>query len=266
MYRWLAAVLLLATTAPVLAAGSVSGFDLCRHERPLVRELWQRHLFQAPAIAFDVVTAAIDGEVAKTRQILRILPPSEAARWRQVAMYTAAEQGQTAVVDTLLDDGAKVNGSALIPALDPRLYAGAAGLLKQKMGAKTIDALHSAGVMNNDPRPSGPPLFATVDCNDLPTTEALLKHGAEPTWRNPEYPDSAIDPFLVAIVDGHGDITKALLDHDANPCIEDQRIAANWKSDRRKSRPNTVASIGASSGFSPALVQRLVCHKPPASM
>lgn len=266
MYRWLAAIMLLATTAPALAAGSASNFDRCRHyERPLVRELWQRHLLQAPAIAFDVITAAIDGEIAKTRQVLKTLPPAEAARWRQVAMYTAAEQGQTAVVDALLDDGAKVNGSALIPALDPRLYAGVAGLLEQKMGAKAIDGLKAAGAMNNDPRESGPALFATVDCDDLPTTEVLLKHGADPMWRNPEYPNSAADPFLVAVVGGDGDITKALLDHGANPCVDDQRIAANWKRDHLKSRPNTVASIGGNNGFSPALVHRLTCHAPPAA-
>lgn len=258
MCRQLAAILLLATAAPALAAGSVaaSPFDLCRHERPLVHELWQKRLFQASAIAFDVVNAAIDGDATKARQALRTLPPSEATRWRQVAMYTAAEQGQTAVVDTLLDDGAKANGSALIPALDSRLYAGTAELLEQKMGAKAIDALHSAGAMNNDPRPSGPPLFATINCNDLPTTEALLKHGADPMWRNPEYPNSAIDPFTMAVVEGRGDIVMVFLDNGANPCLEDRRHVHP----KLHRPPSTLASIGANAGLPATLVRRLTCQ------
>lgn len=250
-------MLLLATAAPVSAAGSVaaSTFDLCRQERPLVRELWQKHLLQAPVIAFDVVNAAIDGDAAKARQALAILPPPEATRWRQVAMYTAAEQGQTAVVDALLSDGAKANGSALIPALDPRLYAGAADLLEQKMGTKAIEALHSAGAMNNDPRPSGLPLFSTINCNDLPTAEALLKHGADPMWRNPAYPNSAADPFTMAVVAGRGDIVAFFLDNGADPCLEDRRHVHS-----KLHRSTTIASTGAKAGLPPALVLRLTCQ------
>ena len=261
MYRWLAVILLLATTVPALAAGAGSTpvSRLCRRERPLVRELWQRGLYQAPAAAVDVVVAAIHGDVTKTRQGLAVLPPPEAARWRQVAMYTAAEQGRTAVVGALLDDGAVVDRSAEMPALNTTLYGQTMDAISHRppFDAAAVKRMEAMGIVGNRPQATGPAIFVAIGCNDLATVSVFLRHHTNPMKGGWPAPRSA-DPFISAVVLGEAAITEAFLDHGARPCVEDDRLRTIAESSHHP--VTTVARVGQKEGLSAALIKRLECH------
>ncbi|HET6905455.1 MAG TPA: ankyrin repeat domain-containing protein [Rhodanobacteraceae bacterium] len=262
--RMLIAALLLFNAASALGApgASPSTQEQCRQERPLVRELWQRGLYDAPALAKHVVIAAISGDLADVRQSLDALPRSEVARWRQVAMYTAAEQGQSAVVDALLDDGADANGSAEMPPFTSAAYSEIQTAMDKDPrfgGAKAIRGMQALGIMNNDPRQSGPALLAAIACGDLATVEVLLRHHANPMARL--IPGGA-DPFSFAIVYGEAEITQTLLSHGADPCAEDRRIFSNFERLHKPTAGHDVASIGKRNGFPSALVAGLECHSP----
>ncbi|MGH8233709.1 MAG: hypothetical protein ACREPU_05875 [Rhodanobacteraceae bacterium] len=260
MYRWLAAILFLAAMVPAIGAGGASTptSALCRQERPLVRELWHRGLYDAPTGADDVVVAAIDGDVTKTRQALDALPPSEVARWRQVAMYTAAEQGQIAVVDALLDDGAPVDGSAEMPPLNSALYERTVDALSHQppFDAKAVKRMQALGIVSNQPQESGPPIFAAIGCNDLAIVKLLLRYHIDPKSGSPT--PKSIDPFISAVIFGEAEITGAFLDYGADPCIEDDRLRRNAAAIHHP--PHTLANIGQRAGLSAALVKRLECH------
>jgi len=258
--RMLIAALLLFNAASAFGAPDAfpSAQAQCRQERPLVRELWQRRLYDAPALAKHVVIAAISGDLADVRQSLDALPRSEVARWRQVAMYTAAEQGQSAVVDALLNDGASVDGSAKIPPLDTGLYRRTVDDLSQQppFNAKAVKGMQALGIVSNEPQESGPTIFIAIGCNDLATVNVLLHHHAEPmaSWPTPH----SADPFISAIIFDEPEITRTLLDRGADPCSEDERLLRNAKAMHRPA--HTVAEIGKHTGLPVSLLSRLECH------
>ena len=72
----------------------------------------------------------------------------------------------------------------------------------------------------------------------------------------------AADPFTVAIAQGETRIVLALLNHGADPCIEESRRRHVAK-ERGRAYPRTIAEIGRRAGLSEALVMRLECHPSP---
>ena len=58
---------------------------VCRQERPLVRELWQRGLYDTPDDVDAVMAAVIDGNVSKARRASRNYPLRKSfagGKWR----------------------------------------------------------------------------------------------------------------------------------------------------------------------------------------
>ncbi|MEO6968130.1 MAG: hypothetical protein ABI132_06705 [Rhodanobacteraceae bacterium] len=143
---------------------------------------------------------ATDGKISKVRRAFDAMAPSEAARWRQVAMYTAAGQGQSAVVDALLDDGATVDGSAEIPSLNMGSYQRTVDALSRdpRIGAKAVKGMQASGIVSNQPQESGPVIFVAIGCNDLATVNVLLRHHASPMRGWPML--RSADPFISAVV------------------------------------------------------------------
>lgn len=229
--------------------------NICRQALPTIRGLWQHDLYDASPAVAAVMVDAIDGKLPQVRQGLATLPVTEQAHWRQVAMITAANAYQPAVVGGLLDDGAAVDDTVRLPpfkssfarqtedsmAHDPRFGPGAAAGLK------------AADIMRNDGNLIGPALISAVQCGDTATLDVLLRHHADVMARQrPGTPGGAL---LVAVIDDDAPIVGQLLDHGADVCAEDHLIR----------KPGaTVASIGKRNHLPDALVQRLTCRAPAA--
>jgi hypothetical protein len=126
-------------------------------------------------------------------------------------------------------------------------------------GVKAVKGLQASGLMNNDPRQTGPALLLVMNCHDITTVKVLLRHHANPMITT--IPGGA-DPLTVAVATGWADITEALLDHGADPCIEESRRRHVAK-ERGRAYPRTIAEIGRRAGLSEALVMRLECHPSP---
>jgi len=249
-------VCVLCVLQPALAAEPASASsNICRQTLPTIRELWQRDLYDAPPAVAAVMVDAIDGKLPQVRQGLAVLPPTEQARWRQLAMLTAAWNYQPAVVDGLLNDGAAVDGRTWLPPLKPASFGqtlDAMGRDPRFGGPVTVKALQSAGVVNNDGQHLGPALLAATVCDDVATLDVLLDHHANVMAR--ETPNVG-DALTTAVVDGHAGIVQHLLDHGADVCADDRLIH----------KPGaTLASIGRHQHLSDVLVRRLTCHAPAA--
>jgi hypothetical protein len=265
--KCLAAALLLMAT-PVFAATNPqnphqSSADLCHSERPLARQMWQRNLYAVPPAIAAIMVDATDGKTAAVRAALAGMHTQDATRWRQLAMYTAAFEGRTETVDALLGDGAAADGSVLMPPLKTTFYRSLAGQAANdpRIGPRAVKGLEAAGVMNNGARQTGPAIYMAINCDDLATAKTLLRHGADPMRGWPSH--DGTDPFIAAVVEGDVDIVHAFLDHGANPCIEDRRLAERAKA--HHSSVQTVAGIGQKQRLPPMLIQRLTCHAPSTS-
>ncbi|HWG09997.1 MAG TPA: ankyrin repeat domain-containing protein [Rhodanobacteraceae bacterium] len=258
MHKLASAIFLLLLIATVeLASADESRYDfttVCRQERPLVRELWQRGLYDTPDDVDAVMVAVIDGDVAKTRRALEKLPEAEVVRWRQVAMYTAAEQGQSEMVEALLDDGTPVDGIAQMPPPTYELYRKNIDALRRNPDFAGVTIDEAKGFVNDVVQQSSPALFAAIGCNDLATVLVLLRHHADPMLR--PFSNGA-DPFITAVVSGEPEIVQALLEHGADACGEDRYLHQNQKSHHFPLR--TLADIGGKAGLPATLVKRLKC-------
>jgi hypothetical protein len=236
----------------VSAAPAAQPANLCSQERPLVRALWQQGQFDAPAGVSAAMLDASDGKLPELRQQLAAMRPTEAARWRQVAMLTAAFMGQSKLVEAMLDDGAEVDGRGMLPAFKSSFYRRATHDMAKDSrfgGAAGVKELTAAGVVNNQERPYGPAAFVAIQCGDAATLDVLLRHHVDIAWRLT--PHSA-DALTLATISGQGAIVQRLLDHGADPCFDDHFI--------RSHRPgSSLASIGRKSGLSEPLVERLTC-------
>lgn len=251
----LAACALFVLRPAIAAEPAPSGSAICRQALPTIRELWQHDLYDASPAVAAVMVDAIDGKLPQVRQGLAALPAADQAHWRQVAMVTAANAYQPAVVGGLLDDGAAVDGTVRLPpfkssfarqtedsmAHDPHFGPGAAAGLK------------AAGVMRSDGNLVGPALISAVQCGDTATLDILLRHHADVMARQKS--GTASGALLAAIIDGDAPIVSQLLDHGADVCAEDRLIR----------KPGaTMASIGEHNHLPDALVQRLTCRAPAA--
>ncbi|MBQ4855561.1 hypothetical protein IMW82_12860 [Rhodanobacter sp. B2A1Ga4] len=204
----------------------------------------------SPEIARLMVNAG-DGKLDEVRRQLRAMPSADASRWRQAAMITAVWAGQSGTVDALLYDGADANAVAQIPnfgkatmdqmkALDPQLFR-----MAEKTGA----------VDEGASRTSGPALSIAVECGDVATVNVLLHHQAD---AKPRPATGTADVLLWATVQGEADIVQALLDHGADPCMDDRRITQAHR--KHPDRPvHTLAQIGTRARLPVALVARLRC-------
>ena len=203
---------------------------------------------------------AIEGKTAAVRKALAEINTKDIRRWQQLAMNEAALAGRTNVVDALLDDGAKADGSALVPSLKSAFYNRVVGQFANDIGQKFAKDMQAAGLMNNEARQTGPAIYAVIDCDDLATAKVLLRHGADPMHQLRAH---GVDPFIAAVVEGDADITQTFLDHGADSCVEDRRLADNAKDHHLPKR--TISDIGVSSGLPTGLIQRLACQAPQSS-
>ncbi len=251
------ALIVLATCALLLSRAAVAADTapvpaLCRQETPLVRKLWLHGLYDAPAAIDALMVDAIDGKLPQVRQQLAQLKPADMVRWRQTAMLTAAYAGRATVVDGLLDDGAAVDGAGWIPPMQDSFYRQALDNMQHDPhfgGPHAVKALSAAGVITNRPQQIGPAIIAAADCGDLATLDVLLRHHANLGWR--PTPHSA-DALVIATVHGDAAIVQRLLDHGADPCIDDRFIQSH--------KPGvSLATIGQHSGLPALLTRQLSC-------
>jgi len=257
-------LLALECTVPAFAATSMhqSSLNLCHSGRSLTLQIWQHDLYAAPPDVSSIMVDAMDGKTAAVRKALVHENTKDISRWRQLAMNEAALAGQTDVVDALLDDGAKADDSALVPPLKSAFYNRVVGQIANdpQIGQKAVKGLQAAGLMNNETQQTGPAIYMAIDCDDLAMVKVLLRHGADPMRKLKVH---GADPFIAAISDGDADIIQAFLDHGADPCLEDHRLADNAKDHHLPKR--TISDIGASAGLPTGLIQHLTCHALPPS-
>lgn len=240
-------------SGPLLAKDNgPSTRDLCRQNTPVIRDLWQHDLIDAPPGVAAVMVDVIDGKLPQTRQRLAELKPDEIARWRQAAMLTAVWAGQATIVDALLNDGAAVDDLGWIPPFKPSFYKQTVDEMQQDPrfgGPAGVKGLAAAGIVSNQGQRLGPALTTAAECSDVATLDVLLRHHANVMARQAP---NVVDALTVATVHGDAVIVQRLLDHGADPCIDDRQIQLR--------KPGaSLANIGRRNGLPETLVQRLAC-------
>lgn len=239
---------------PAVAAEPAPETSICRQALPTIRGLWQQGAVDAPPAVAAVMLDAINGKLARVREGLAALPVAEQARWRQLAMLTAANAYQPAVVDGLLDDGAAVDGMARLPPFKPAFHQQTlAGMEHDPRfgGPGTVKALQSAGILDsNREQLLGPALPLVVQCGDVATLDVLLHHHADVMVRAAP---NVVDALTAAVINGNGTMVGKLLDHGADVCADNRRIRKPGVS---------LASIGRRQDLPDTLVQRLACGAP----
>ncbi|MEW9622710.1 hypothetical protein [Rhodanobacter geophilus] len=237
---------------PAIAAKPAPAANLCRQALPTIRGLWQQGVYDAPRAVAVVMVDAIDGKLPQVRRGLAMLPAAEQARWRQLAMITAANAYQPTVVDGLLDDGAAVDGTVRLPPFKSAFHdqmLDAMGHDPRYGGPGAVKALQSAGILDGNRGPLlGPALPLVAQCGDVATLDVLLRHHANLMARTAP---NVVDALTAAVVSGNGAVVIRLLDHGADVCADDRRI---------RKPGTTLASIGRRQHLPEALVQRLTCH------
>ena len=275
---FLALSLLLAS--PVLAGPAPTPASFCPVQTTLMRELARRADFDVPPAINQLMVNVIDGKLQQVRQQLAAMPPTSAARWRQSALIIATYARQPAVVEAMLDDGAKVNDRGSLPTLkckfktqaqkkaeaDPNAYT-ATAKPQAAFDEAAVMAFGNAGL-------DGPALFTATQCADVPTMEILLRHHADIDAKPAA---NTVNALGFAAVMGNMTTAKLLLDHHANPdrallsatevdhasLVELllDRGADPCRSNRFIRKPGvTVASIGKKQGIPDVLLKRLVCR------
>lgn len=224
----------------------------------MVRDMWQQGVFEAPSAVSALMLDAMDGKVAAVRRQLAELKPGDAVRWRQLAMLTAAHQGQSAMVEALLDDGASVDGVEQLPPFKATFYqATKADMANDPRvgGPATIKKLETAGVLSNRAHAYGPALIVAVGCDDLATLDVLLRHHAKVAQR--EAPNVA-DALTVATIGGDAAVVQRLLNHGADSCAFD-RHAVEFHREQPTRPMHRLAQIGRRTKLPAALIARLTC-------
>ncbi|HET9820026.1 MAG TPA: hypothetical protein VFP92_12760 [Rhodanobacteraceae bacterium] len=260
-------LLALMVASPLFAATNWHQFNLrlCHNTRHGVHAMWLHNMYATTPAISRAMLFAVNGDTAKLRGALAAMPPKAAQQWRQSALGYAALEGHADTVEALLDDGARADAWNSEPALKPEFFKQVLNVAAHNPhlgGAKGVAALQKTGLVDNKPRRVGPAIYGAIQCDDITTVKVLLRHHVNPMQQ--ARPHGA-DPFSNAVLAGHADITRLFLEHGASPCVEDQRIAANWKRGHRKAPANTIANIGKHAGLPAGLVQRLGCHAPPAA-
>ena len=254
------APLLLATalfTQAVTATPDPPLRDVCRQSIPTVREMWLKGAYDAPPVVAAMMVNVIDGKLPQVRQQLQQMKPDDARLWRQSAMVAAAWSGQAAVVDGLLNDGANVDGAGWVPAYKSAFFDQEVDGMKHdaRIGAAGVKTLKSTGTLSNQGSSDMLALAGAVTCGDMATLDVLLRHHVNVAQR--EAPN-VVDALSEATVNGDAPVVQRLLDHGADPCVDDRRMAERHREHPDSALP-TLAKIGSNANLPAALVARLSC-------
>ena len=232
--------------------------EICRQSTPVIRELWSKETYDAPPAVATLMVDAIDGKLPEVRLQLQAMKSADAQRWRQTAMITAAWTGQSAVVGGLLNDGAAVNGLGWIPPYKSAFFGQTVDAMKRdsRFGdPTTVKGMMATGMVSNRGQFMGPALMVVAECGDVATLDVLLQHHANVAQR---VAPSVIDALAEATIDGDAPVVQRLLDHGAEPCADDRRIAQFHL--MHPTRPtHTLAQIGTHAGLPATLITRLTC-------
>lgn len=273
----LAMSLLLAS--PILAGTTPTLPSICPSQTAVMRELARQADFDVSADIDRLIVNVIDGNLPQVRQQLATMSPTSAARWRQSALIIATYARQPAVVEAMLDDGAKANAKGSLPGLKCTFKTQAQKKAQADPNAYTATAKPQAAfdeaalLAFGNAGPDGPALFTATLCADVPTMEVLLRHHADVDAKQAA---NSVDPLAFAVFTGNMTTAKLLLDHHANP---DRALLSATAGDRASMvellldhsadpcRSNrlirkpgaTLASIGKKQGIPDVLLKRLVC-------
>lgn len=232
--------------------------EICRQSTPLIRDLWSKGTYDAPPAVARLMLDAIDGKLPEVRQQLHAVQPADAVRWRQLAMLTAVWTGQATVVDGLLDDGAAVDAKGWIPPFKPGFFGQTVDAMQHDArfgGPVAVKGLMTRGLVHNQSQSTGPALIIATECGDLATLNVLLRHHASIVQSNA--PNEA-DALTMATIDDDAPVARLLLNHGADPCASDRRLAqAHLKHSTMPA--HTLAQIGSHAKLPTALVARLTC-------
>ncbi|EMI16714.1 ankyrin repeat protein [Rhodopirellula maiorica SM1] len=129
--------------------------------------------------AKPLAEAVINGEVERTRRLLRSGHPADETYYGENLLHVAAKRGQTEICELLLDAGLDVHGSS-----------------------------------DEEPNPAQTPLQAAILSGSIETAELLLAHGAEltPTSANNKRDGPAPLPVSLAISSGNLDMLNFIID------------------------------------------------------
>ncbi|WP_158880580.1 hypothetical protein [Rhodanobacter sp. L36] len=250
---------------------------ICPYQTSLMRKLALQGVFDAPPAINTLMVNVIDGKLPQVSQQLRAMNKADATRWRQSALIIATYARHSAMVDSLLNDGAVVNDEGSIPSLKRRFHDQVVADVKKdpkwdstnpepETGFKLDEVLMFPGLSD------GPALRTAAMCGDVATLDVVLNHHANVKAHPPKSVDvlslsvlqgnAAIvqrlleygaDPsrgLLTAAVSGDAAMTQLLLDHGAEPCRANLTIR----------KPGvTVAILGRDKGLPDSIVKRLVC-------
>lgn len=232
--------------------------EICRQTRPMMRTLWSTDGYDASPAVAALMVDAIDGKLSAVRQQLQTMQRADAVRWRQTAMVTAAWNGQAAVVEGLLDDGAAVDALAPMPPFKPGLFDQTVDGMKRDPhfgGPDGVKHAMATGLISSQGGFVGPALMVATKCGDVATLNVLLHHHANVAQRRtPDAPDA----LTVATVNGDADAVQFLIDHGADPCADDRHVARIHRKSSRRGK-YTLAQIGTRSKLPAPLVARLTC-------
>ncbi len=165
----------------------------------------------APPAAAPVAEAARAGDLEAVRGLLASGEDANAAHGDGMsALHWAAERGDTALVEVLVESGAKVDAATRIGNYTPLHVAASAGqadVVRQLLlaGSSATSALTTSGAT---------PLHLAADAGNVASIEALLEHGAEVDARERTWGQT---PLIFAAARNRVDAIEVLLRNGADP-------------------------------------------------
>ena len=165
----------------------------------------------APPAAAPVADAARIGDIDAVRALLAGGEDANAAHGDGMsALHWAAERGDPALVETLIQGGAKVDAVTRIGGYTPLHVASAAGQaevvkLLLTRGSDATSALSTSGAT---------PLHLAATAGSVETIAALVDHGAELDAREKTWGQT---PLIFAAARNRVEAIRALLSHGADP-------------------------------------------------
>jgi ankyrin repeat protein len=246
---------------------------LCPYQTALMRKLALQGVFDASPAFNTLMVNVIDDKLPQVRQQLIAMDKVDATRWRQSALIIATYAGHSAMVDSLLDDGAMVDDQGSMPGLKSSFHDQTVDDIKKdpkwdttypnpKTGFELDEVLMFRDVTD------GPALSTAAMCGNVATLDILLNHHANVTAR--------VDALESAVSQGNEVIAQRLLDHGANPSggLREASFSGNaamvgllldhgadpCRANLTIRKPGvTVASLGRDKGLPNSMVRRLAC-------
>ncbi|OOG51371.1 hypothetical protein B0E50_01245 [Rhodanobacter sp. C01] len=250
---------------------------MCTNQTDLMRKLALQGKLDVPPAINSLLINVIDGKLPQVRQQLGTMNKVDAARWRQSALIIAAYARLSTIVDSLLDDGALVDGRGSMPGLKRNFHDQIVADVKKdpKWDSTNPDpktALELDELLMFPGGHDAPALSIAVMCDDVKTLDIVFNHHAdlEAQWpkganllllpiirgdtvmvqRLIDHGADPSDGLAAATASGHAAMVQFLLDHGAEPCRANLAIR----------KPGvTVASLGKSKGLPDSMKKRLVC-------